>query len=180
MSHIGKQPIVLPTGVTVQVNDGLVVVKGPKGELTFKHHPAISVSVENNQIVCRIEKSSKRSAALWGTTRARLNNLVKGVAEGFSRALELHGVGYRAAVKGSTLELSLGFSHPVQVTAPAGITFSVVKEVLTVQGINNEVVGQIAADIRKIRPPEPYKGKGIRYVGEKIQRKVGKVVGTTA
>jgi large subunit ribosomal protein L6 len=179
MSHIGKKPIPIPSGVTITQDKGMVVVKGPKGELSFEPHRAISVVIEDNQIVCSIGKQTKQSAALWGTTRARLANMVKGVTEGFRRQLELHGVGYRAQVKGKDLEMTLGFSHPVKIAAPAGITFTVNKEVIDIEGINNELVGQVAAEIRAWRPPEPYKGKGVHYMGEHVRRKVGKVVGST-
>jgi len=180
MSHIGKQPIALPDGVTVTIAEQAVRVKGPKGELSFMHHPDIAVTTGEGGIVCTIARPGKRAKALWGTTRARLNNMVRGVTEGFTRTLELHGVGYRAAVKGNTLELAVGFSHPVVVTAPAGVTFAVQKEVITISGIDIQAVGQVAATIRAVRPPEPYKGKGIHYQGETVRRKVGKVVGTTA
>lgn len=177
MSRIGKQPISIPDGVTVEIQDRVVSVKGPKGELTFTHHPTIAVELNDKELTCTIAKKSKESSALWGTTRARIANLVLGVSEGFTKKLELHGVGYRAGLKGKDLELNVGYSHPVVIKAPEGITFTVEKEGITVEGFDTEVVGQIAADIRKVRPPEPYKGKGIRYVDEQVRRKVGKVVG---
>lgn len=181
MSRIGKQLITVPTGVTVDVNErGVVTVKGPRGELTYRVHPAITVSVRDGVIHCEVRHQSKAAGALWGTTRARIANLVVGVTQGFRKQLELHGVGYRAQLKGSDLVFSLGYSHSITVKAPAGISFTVEKEVVTVDGIDPVLVGQVAADIRKLRKPEPYKGKGVRYVGERIRRKVGKVVGTTA
>lgn len=180
MSRIGKQPIPIPTGVTVTVKDLVVTVKGPKGELTRTIHPTMKVAVEGSTVVCSVGRPSKESSALWGTTRAVVASMVEGVSQGFKKQLEMQGVGYRAAVKGKNLELSVGFSHPVVVEAPEGITFKVEKELVTVEGFDKYVVGQVAADIRKVRPPEPYKGKGIRYLGEKVRRKVGKVVGTTA
>lgn len=180
MSRIGKQPIPLPPGVTVIVDGRTVYVKGKNAELEFRTHPHIAVNVAEGAVVCSVKKKTKQASALWGTTRARLNNMVVGVTQGFQKQLELHGVGYRAALKGKDLELAVGFSHPVKITAPAGVTFAVEKEVVTITGADAVVVGQVAADIRKVRPPEPYKGKGIRYVGEKVRRKVGKVVGTTA
>lgn len=179
MSHIGKQPITLPAGVTASVVDRVVTVKGSKGELSFRHHPVIDVKVADGVITCVPAKKSKQSVALWGTTRARIANLVKGVTDGFTKELELQGVGYRAQVKGKSLEMTVGFSHPVTVAAPEGINFEVAKERITVSGNDKQLVGQVAADIRAIRPPEPYKGKGVRYVGEVVRRKVGKVVGTT-
>lgn len=178
MSRIGKQPITVPDGVTVDIKDRIVSVKGSKGELSFTHHPVISVELKDNEIICAVAKQNKQSQALWGTTRARIANLITGVNEGFKKQLELHGVGYRAGLKGKDLELNVGYSHPVLIKAPEGVTFGVEKEVITVEGYDIEVVGQVAADIRKVRPPEPYKGKGIRYVGEQVRRKVGKVVGT--
>lgn len=179
MSHIGKQPIAIPAGVTVTVNGDVVEIKGAKSSLNFKIHRSIKVEVKDNQIVCSIVHEGKQAAALWGTTRARLANMVTGLSTGFTKVLELHGVGYRAALKGKDLELNVGFSHPVKIDAPEGVTFTVTKENITISGFDNQVVGQVAADIRAIRPPEPYKGKGIHYAGEKIRRKVGKVVGTT-
>lgn len=180
MSRIGKQPVPIPNGVTVTVSDSVVTVKGPKGEMVQTVHPDIAVAVQDNQIQCTVARPTKQSNALWGTTRALLANMITGVTEGFRKQLELHGVGYRAAVKGKDLELALGFSHPVKIAAPANISFVVEKDVITVEGISSAEVGQIAADIRKIRPPEPYKGKGIRYVGEHVRRKVGKVVGAAS
>ncbi len=180
MSRIGKQIITLPTGVTAEVAGQTIKVKGPKGELSYNVHPAISVTISAGQVTCSVARQSKQASALWGTNRAVIANLVNGVHTGFKKELELHGVGYRAAVKGQNLELQLGFSHVVTVPAPAGITFTVEKEKITVAGIDKVTVGQVAADIRAHRKPEPYKGKGIRYVGEHVRRKVGKVVGTTS
>lgn len=180
MSRIGKQPIAIPTGVTVLLTDSLVTVKGPKGELSFKPHRHIGVEQVEQTLVCSIKHKTKQSSALWGTTRAILSNLLTGVSQGFEKKLEMQGVGYRAAVKGKNLELLVGFSHPVLIKAPEGISFTVEKEFITITGIDKHAVGQVAADIRLVRPPEPYKGKGIRYVGEKVRRKVGKVVGAAA
>ena len=180
MSRIGKQPIPLPDGVTVAIDGRTVTVVGKKVTLTYRTHPHIKVEVVDNVLRCEVIKKTKAASALWGTTRARLANIVKGVTEGFEKKLELQGVGYRAALKGKDLELALGFSHPVKFKAPENITFTVEKEIITIAGPDIVQVGQIAADIRKVRPPEPYKGKGVRYVGEQVRRKVGKVVGTTA
>lgn len=180
MSRIGKQPVALPDGVSASVDSGVVTVKGPKGELSYKVHPTIAVEVKDGEVVCTVARNSKQSAALWGTTRAQIANLVTGVTEGFTKKLEMHGVGYRASVKGKDLELVVGYSHPVLVKAPEGVTFTVEKELITVEGIDAYTVGQIAAEIRDVRRPEPYKGKGIRYQDEQVRRKVGKVVGTAA
>lgn len=180
MSRIGKQPIMIPAGVTVTVNSGVVLVHGLKGELSFKPHYGMQVEVVDQIVTCSVRVKSKMSPALWGTTRAVIANLIEGVSQGFSKQLEMHGVGYRGAVKGKNLELLVGFSHPVLIEAPEHVSFKVEKELITVEGIDKQVVGEVAATIRKVRPPEPYKGKGIRYVGEKVRRKVGKVVGATA
>lgn len=180
MSRIGKQIIPIPEGVTVTLSEGSVAVKGPKGELTVSLHPTIGVAQEGNTLVCSVVRETKKSSALWGTMRAILANAVSGVHTGFKKQLELQGVGYRASMQGKNIQLLVGFSHPVLVEAPEGISFSVEKEIITVEGFDAYTVGQIAANIRKIRPPEPYKGKGIRYVGEHVRRKVGKVVGSTS
>ncbi len=180
MSRVGKNPITLPTGVTAQVDGQAVTIKGPKGELTVAVHRDIAVVLQDNVLTCAIERSSKQANALWGTMRALLAKAVLGVTEGFTKKLEMQGVGYRATKKGNDIELAIGFSHPVLVKAPEGISFTVEKEIITIEGIDAYMVGQVAANIRKVRPPEPYKGKGIRYVGEKVRRKQGKVVGTAA
>lgn len=180
MSRIGKQSIAIPSGVEVTVNGQDVSVKGPKGELHISVHPVIAAAVQDGSLMCTIVQKTKKSAALWGTMRAILANAVRGVHEGFTKQLELQGVGYRASLQGKNVQLLVGFSHPVIVEAPEGITFAVEKEIITVSGFDAYQVGQIAANIRSIRPPEPYKGKGIRYVGEHVRRKVGKVVGATA
>jgi large subunit ribosomal protein L6 len=179
MSRIGKKPIELPAGVEAKVEGLTVTVKGPKGELSFKTHPFIGVEINERTVTCSVKKKSKLTPALWGTNRARIANLVKGVSEGFVKELELQGVGYKSNIKGKDLELSVGYSHPVLITAPPGITLSVEKEFIKVEGADAVLVGQIAADIRQVRKPEPYKGKGIRYKGERVRRKVGKVVGVT-
>jgi len=187
MSRIGKNPIEIPEGVQVVVEEGKVTAKGPKGELQYDVDPIVGVAVEEGKIVCTVtEKDSsergrkkKIAAAMWGTTRARVANIVQGVNEGFSKELELHGVGYKATLQGKGLELKVGYSHPVIIEAPEGISFTVDKEIIKVEGIDTCLVGQIAADIRSVRKPEPYKGKGIRYKGEHVRRKVGKVMGTT-
>jgi large subunit ribosomal protein L6 len=180
MSRIGKQIIAIPAGVTVTVDGAMVHVKGPKGALAVSVHPDIAVTVADNTLTCAIGHKTKKSAALWGTMRAILANAVTGVHEGFKKQLELQGVGYRASLQGKNLQLLVGYSHPVLIEAPEGISFTVEKEIVTVEGFDAYLVGQVAANIRKVRPPEPYKGKGIRYVGEHVRRKVGKVVGSAA
>jgi len=179
MSRIGKQPVDLPPGVTAKVQGQIVTIKGQKGELQYMVHPDIAVVFEDNRLSCAVKRSSKQAAALWGTTRARLANVVRGVDVGYRKELEMHGVGYRAKKTGDDLELSVGFSHSVIVKAPDGISFTVDKEVIAVEGSDKVRVGQVAADIRAVRKPEPYKGKGIRYRGETVRHKVGKMVGTT-
>lgn len=179
MSRIGKKPIALPAGVTVQIKDRTLVVKGPRGELAFNIHPSILVKEGEGELVCEIARVGKQTSALWGTTRARIANMVEGVSTGFKKQLELQGVGYKAQLEGNNLQLALGYSHPIVFAAPGGISFVVEKEIITIEGNDKQQVGQIAAEIRKLRKPEPYKGKGVRYVGENVRRKVGKVVGTS-
>lgn len=178
MSKIGQQLVTVPSSVTVTIADGLVTVKGPRGELKRQFNPVIQIVLTAEGLVCSTLDTSKAARSLWGTTRAHLANMITGVSQGFRKQLELHGVGYRAKLKGKDLEMSLGYSHSIPVPATEGITFAVEKEVITVEGNDVEQVGQVAADIRALRKPEPYKGKGVRYAGEKIRRKVGKVVGS--
>lgn len=178
MSRIGKQPIELPAGVQASINDSGVVIKGPKGELSFAKLPAISLRQEGNQLFVEVaEETEKENSAIWGLTRSLIANIVKGVSEGHQKFLELEGVGYKVNLQGNKLVMSLGFSHPVEFEAPKGITFSVEKNAITISGIDKELVGQVAANIRKSKKPEPYKGKGIRYKGEVIRRKSGKKAG---
>jgi large subunit ribosomal protein L6 len=179
MSKIGKQLVTLPAGATATIENGLVTIAGPRGTLTRQFGDLVRIEVTPLGLMCSITDTSKAVRSMWGTTRAHLANMVKGVSEGWRKDLELHGVGYRAKLKGKDLEMSLGYSHTIAVPAPEGISFKVEKEVITVEGNDVELVGQIAADIRALRKPEPYKGKGVRYAGEKIRRKVGKVVGST-
>lgn len=175
MSRIGKMPVAVPNGVDVEIDGALVRVKGQKGELVREFSDRVSFDLTDGTLTVARADDSREARALHGLSRALLANMVSGVAEGFTKALEIHGVGYRAAMKGSAIELQVGFSHPVVVDAPEGITFDVPEPTrITVTGVDKEQVGQVAADIRKIRPPEPYKGKGIRYAGEKIRRKAGK------
>ena len=175
MSRIGKMPITVPAGVEVSIDGSTVSVKGKVGELTRTFQDCIEIKQEGTEIVCSPKNEEPQTNAYWGLTRTLISNMVQGCAEGFSKNLELVGVGYRAAMKGSDIELFLGFSHPVIVAAPAGITFEVPEaSKIVVKGASKEQVGQVAADIRKWRKPEPYKGKGIRYEGEHVRRKAGK------
>lgn len=176
MSRIGRKLIEIPQGVTVEVNGREVVVKGPKGLLTCKFEREIGVKVEENKVKVEVLGETKRSTALWGLTRALIANMVKGVTEGFEKKLELVGVGYRAKqVSPSEITLTVGFSHQVDFKAPEGIQLTVVDNThITITGADKQLVGMVAANIRKIRKPEPYKGKGIRYEGEVVRRKAGK------
>jgi large subunit ribosomal protein L6 len=175
MSRVGKMPVDMPSGVDVKVDGTHVTVKGSKGELSRQFNDRVSFSIEDGVITVVREDDTRESRALHGLSRALLANMVQGVSEGFTKVLEIQGVGYRASLKGSDIELLVGFSHPVDVKAPKGITFEVPEPTrIVVSGIDKEQVGQVAADIRKVRPPEPYKGKGIRYAGEYVRRKAGK------
>jgi large subunit ribosomal protein L6 len=175
MSRIGRLPVQLRSGVEVKVAQGVVHVKGPKGQLSQAIPPLTRVEVTDGQVVVHREAEDKRARAMHGLARALLNNMVAGVTEGFERGLEIVGVGYRAAVQGRKLSLSIGFSHPVEVAIPQGLEVAAEGQTrLVVRGIDKQKVGQFAAEIRRIRPPEPYKGKGIRYAGEQVRRKVGK------
>lgn len=175
MSRIGRKPVQIPAGVEVTVNGNTCVVKGPKGTLQQDFHENITVTVKENEVIVDRANDERESRAQHGLTRALIQNMVTGVSEGFTKSLELAGVGYRVQLKGTSLDFSLGYSHPVVVEAPEGITFEVPDNThINVKGINKQQVGQIAAEIRAKRPPEPYKGKGIHYVGEHIRRKLGK------
>ena len=175
MSRIGKMPVAIPSGVEVKIDGTTVTIKGKKGELTRTFQPTMIIKQEGDAIVVTPANDESQTNAFWGLTRSLLNNMVIGVSEGFSKKLELVGVGYRASLKGKDLEMQLGFSHPVLVNAPEGITFEVPSQnEIIVSGTSKEQVGQVAADIRKWRKPEPYKGKGIRYEGEYVRRKAGK------
>lgn len=175
MSRIGRKPVQIPAGVEVTVNGNTCVVKGPKGTLQQDFHENITVTVEENEVIVDRANDERESRAQHGLTRALIQNMVTGVSEGFTKSLELAGVGYRVQLKGTSLDFSLGYSHPVVVEAPEGITFEVPDNThINVKGINKQQVGQIAAEIRAKRSPEPYKGKGIHYVGEHIRRKLGK------
>lgn len=174
MSRIGKKPISIPDKVEIIIEDNIVKTKGPKGELKIKVRPEIKVELKNNEIVLAPKNETKKVRAFWGLYRTLIANNIKGVVEGYQKQLEIEGLGYKAEVKGKDLILYVGYSHPVKITPPEGIEFKVEDKVITVSGIDKQLVGQIAAEIRKVRPPEPYKGKGIRYLGETIRRKVGK------
>jgi large subunit ribosomal protein L6 len=175
VSRIGKQPIPVPEGVTVDVKPGHVSVKGPKGELDQDVSPEMKVEMAEGNVTVQRPTDRGDHRALHGLTRSLIANMVQGVTEGYEKRLEIQGVGYRAQLRGKELELALGFSHPVSVEAPEGIEFEVPQPTeIVVRGIDKQQVGQIAADIRKRRPPEPYKGKGVRYAGEQVSRKVGK------
>ncbi len=175
MSRIGKQPIEVPAGVEIDVRDGVVAVTGPRGSLEQRFDPDMRFIRDENQL--RVERPSdqRNHRALHGLTRTLIANMVEGVTKGFEKRLEIQGVGYRAALRGTSLELNVGYSHSVVKEAPDGITFEVPAPTqIVVKGVDKQQVGQVAAEIRKIRPPEPYKGKGIRYAGEQVRRKVGK------
>lgn len=176
MSRIGRLPVAVPAGVEIKVVGNEVFVKGPKGELRREFLPGVSVDLEDSQLVVSRSSDEAQMRAIHGTTRALINNMVTGVSTGFKKVLEIDGVGYRAEMDGETLVLYLGYSHPVRVEPPAGTSFEVDTKTrqVSILGYDNEQVGQLAADIRKLRPPEPYKGKGIHYLGERIRRKAGK------
>jgi len=174
MSRIGKMPVPVPSGVDVRIDGRAVTVKGPKGQLqrSFK---GVTFAQADGLVTVTPDSMSRTDRSLWGLGRTLLNNMVVGVSEGFARELEINGVGYRAAVKGNTVEFNLGYSHPINFPMPEGVKIEVDKQTLVkVSGVSKEAVGQTAAKIRALRPPEPYKGKGVKYVGEYIRRKVGK------
>lgn len=180
MSKIGKKIIKIPSDVIVNFEDQRVKFKGPKGELEFMLPKEIKAVLEGDELKVAPALNTKKSAALWGTSRAILANMVQGVKNGFEKKLEIEGIGYKAQLSGKNLVLNLGFSHPVNFLTPEGINITVEKNTITVSGISRELVGQVAANIRALKKPEPYKGKGIHYVGEVIRRKAGKkVAGTT-
>jgi len=175
MSRIGRQTINIPQGTTVQVQDGELVVKGSKGELKRTIPTCATVNVEGDVATVSVENpEEKTQRALWGTTSAHLKNMVEGVSNGFKKQLEVNGVGYRVALQGTDLKIEVGFSHPVMFPVPTDVTASVEKNVITLESIDKELLGQTAAEIRSIRKPEPYKGKGIKYMDEVIRRKAGK------
>lgn len=175
MSRVGKNPIPVPNGVTVKIDGSKVTVKGPKGEMSQSFSPEVGIAMEDGHVVVRRESDIGRIRALHGLTRALIANMVTGTSTGFRRVLEMVGVGYKAELMGKRLNLTVGFSHPILITPPPGIAFIVENPTrFAIEGINKELVGEMAARVRKLRPPEPYKGKGIRYEGEQIRRKAGK------
>jgi large subunit ribosomal protein L6 len=175
MSRIGKKAVAVPSGVTVTIEGQTVTVKGPKGQLAWTVAEEIEIKQEGAELLLSKRVDSTRAQAMWGLSRTLVANMVEGVTSGFEKTLELVGVGYRAAMKGNALSMQLGFSHDVDVPAPAGVTFAVPKQTeIKISGIDKQVVGEIASQIRRLRPPEPYKGKGVRYAGEKVRRKEGK------
>lgn len=174
MSRIGKKPIAIPQAVTVSLDKNVVTVKGPKGSLTFNHHVDVEVVIAEGSVTVEKTGKSKQAPAIWGTTARIIENMIAGVTAGFEKKIELNGVGFRMAVAGTKINLALGFSHPVVVDIPAGITAVIEGNVMTVAGIDKHAVGQFAANIRALKPVEPYKGKGFRYVGEHVRRKEGK------
>ena len=175
MSRIGKKAVAIPSGVTVTLDGQTVTVKGPKGQLAWTVSDEIEVKQEGAEITFAPRNDTQRARGMWGLSRTLIANMVEGVTKGYEQTLELVGVGYRAAMKGQALSMQLGFSHDVDIPPPAGVTFATPKQTeIRISGIDKQVVGETAARIRRIRPPEPYKGKGVRYAGEKVRRKEGK------
>ena len=175
MSRVGNSAIAIPSGVTVSQQDGVVVVKGKNGELSAPLHSEVELVVADDMATVKPRRKTKLSQSLWGTMRATINNMVVGVGEGFTRKLEINGVGYRAAMQGNKLVLNLGYSHPVEMAVPAGLTVAVENNTqINISGADKQLLGQFASEIRSKRPPEPFKGKGVKYAGEHIVRKEGK------
>jgi large subunit ribosomal protein L6 len=175
MSRIGKKAVAIPQGVTVTLDGQTVAVKGPKGQLSWTVAEEIEVKQEGGELTLSMRADTTRAHAMWGLSRTLVANMVQGVTQGYERTLELVGVGYRATMKGTQLSMQLGFSHDVEIKPPEGVSFAVPKQTeIRISGIDKQVVGEIAAQIRRIRPPEPYKGKGVRYQGEQVRRKEGK------
>ncbi len=174
MSRIGKKPVAIPQGVTVTAEKNVVTVKGPKGTLTFEHHLDVSIKFSENEFTVEKESKAKHVPAIWGTTARVIENMIEGVVNGFKKQLELNGVGFRMNIAGKTITLALGFSHPVIVEVPANLDVTIEGNTMTVSGIDKHAVGQFSANIRALKPVEPYKGKGFKYVGEHVRRKEGK------
>jgi large subunit ribosomal protein L6 len=177
MSRIGKMPVGLPDKVEVKVNGTHVSVKGPNGQLDYTFSENVNIELKDKEIVVTPIDESKKAVSMWGTARTLINNMVTGVTTGFTKTLEFNGVGYKAAVSGSTLTLNLGYSHPIEYSLPEGVSAKVTKNVIDISGANKELVGFVAAKVRSFRPPEPYKGKGVKYADEHIIRKAGKTGG---
>ena len=181
MSRIGRMPVVLPAGVKLHVNDGLVRAEGPKGKLQRRVEPEIAIKIEGNEVVLTRREDTRRAKSLHGLTRVLVANMVEGVGKGFTRVLEINGVGYRAEARKNLLFLTLGYSHPIAFQLPDGVSAKVERMVVvTLEGADRELLGQVAAAIRELRPPEPYKAKGIKYAEERIRRKAGKAASATA
>jgi len=175
MSRVGKKPLIIPEKVELKVENDMIRVKGPKGELSLATHPRVSINIEDGELTVSVKNENNvKDRALWGLYRRLIGNLVTGVTEGFEKKLEVNGVGFKIAMTGDVLTLHVGFSHPVDYKMPEGIEASVEKNVITIKGIDKQLVGEVAASIRRIKKPEPYKGKGIKYVDEVIRRKAGK------
>ncbi|MCK5882466.1 MAG: 50S ribosomal protein L6 [Bacteriovoracaceae bacterium] len=174
MSRVGKVPVSVPEKVEVKVNGAHVAVKGPNGQLEYTFTDKVSIELKDKQVLVNPVDESKESRSLWGTTRSLIGNMVTGVSIGFTKSLEFNGVGYKAVVSGTKLTLNLGYSHPIEYPLPAGVTAKVTKNVIDISGCDKELVGFVAAKVRSFRPPEPYKGKGVKYVDETIIRKAGK------
>ncbi len=180
MSRIGKKPIEIKDGVKIEVKDGAASVTGPKGNLVFKFSPEMEVKISEKEVSVIKKGNSNNAEALWGTTARIIENMIKGVTEGYQKQLELNGVGFRMALQGKKINMALGFSHPVVVEIPEGIEVKIENNILTVSGIDKQKVGQFAASIKALKKVEPYKGKGFKYVGEIVRRKEGKKSGTTS
>jgi len=174
MSRIGKKPVVIPQGVTVTADKNLITVKGAKGSLAFEHNWGVSVKIKENELIVEKEGKGKDAPAIWGTTARIIENMIEGVVNGFKKQIELNGVGFRMAVAGKKINLALGFSHPVVVDIPQDLEVAIEGNIMTVSGIDKHKVGQFSANIRALKPVEPYKGKGFKYVGEYVRRKEGK------
>lgn len=175
MSRIGKKPIAIIDGASIEINDPEIIVKGPKGELKFKIHPTVKVIKQDNIILIKRKRNDKLARSIHGLTNRIVNNMIIGVTSGFSKKLDYKGVGYKITTMGDKMNFIVGYSHPVEIIAPKGISFQIQKNVITVSGIDKQLVGQVAAQIRAIKPVEPYKGKGIKYVDEYVKRKQGKI-----
>lgn len=174
MSRVGKKPILIPQGINVKIEGQTIKVSGSKGELSREIRPEIKIGIKEGKIFLHLPIETKKNKSLWGLSRALLANMLKGVNEGYEKKLEIQGLGYKAQLPEENLLLYVGYSHPVEIKAPPGIKFSVDKNIITVSGIDKELVGETSAVIRRVKPPEPYKGKGIKYLGEKIRKKMGK------